>query len=176
MQFVKYKFSILAICETWETNLNVDVFQIPGYVKVSSPRLSGVGGGIALFIKDGINFKVRNDLILDDGIVDKSCECIFIEIHNAKKQRMIIGELYRPPNHDVDEFNVSFNTLLTKLKKENVIFLFAGDYNINLINHGTHKGSEHIPNQLFFHLCLPSITKPTRFTSNSSTLIDKKYI
>ena len=69
------------------------------------------------------------------GVVDKSCECVFIEIHNAKKQQMIIGELYRPPNHDVDTFNVSFNTLLTKLEKENAKFLLAGDYNINLINH-----------------------------------------
>ena len=60
----------------------MDIFQIPGYVKVSSPRLSGIGGGVALFIEHGFNFKVRNDLILDDGFVDKSCECIFIEIHN----------------------------------------------------------------------------------------------
>ena len=29
----------------------------------------------------------HHDLILDDGIVDKSCECIFIEIDNAKKQQ-----------------------------------------------------------------------------------------
>ena len=135
LQSVKYKFSILEICATWETNLNVDIFQIPGYVKVSSPRLSGVGGGVALFIEDGINFKVRNDLILDDGIVDKSCECIFIEIHNAKKQCMVNDELYRPPNHDVDTFNVSCNTFLIKLEKENAKCLLAGDYNINLINH-----------------------------------------
>ena len=78
LQSVKYKFSFLAICETWETNSNVDIVQIPGYVKVSSPRLSGVGGGVALFIEHEINFKVRNDLILDDGIVDKSCECILL--------------------------------------------------------------------------------------------------
>ena len=112
-----------------------------------SPRLSGVGGVIALFIEHEINFKVRNDLIIDDGIVDKSCECIFIEIHNAKKQQMIIGELYRPPHHYVDRFNVSFNTLLTKLEKENAKFLLAGDYNINLMNHETHKGSENCLNQ-----------------------------
>ena len=65
LQSVKYKFFILAICETWETNSNVDIFQIPGYVKVSSLRLSGVGGGVALFIEHGINFKVRNNLILE---------------------------------------------------------------------------------------------------------------
>ena len=56
-------------------------------MKVSSPRLSGVGGGVALFFEHGINFKVRNDLIFDDGIVDKCCECILIEIHNARKSR-----------------------------------------------------------------------------------------
>ena len=89
-----------------------------------------------------------------------------------KKQKMIIGEFYRPLNHDVDRFNVSFNTLLTKLEKENAKFLLAGDYNINLINHETHKSSDNFRNQLFPHLCLPSITKPTRFTSSSSTLID----
>ena len=82
---------------------------------------------------------------------------------------MIIGELYRPPNHDVDRFNVSFNTLLTTLAKENVKFLLAGDYNINLVNHETHKGSENFLNQLFSHLRLPSITKPTRFAPISST-------
>ena len=32
LQSIKYKFSILAICETWETNSNVDIFQISGYV------------------------------------------------------------------------------------------------------------------------------------------------
>ena len=87
LQSLKYKFSILAICENWENNSNIDIFQIPGYVKVSSPRLSGVGVGVALFIEHGINFKVRIDLILDDGIGDKNSECIFIEIHNAKKQQ-----------------------------------------------------------------------------------------
>ena len=140
-------------------------------MKVSSPRLSGVGDGVALFIKHGINFKIRNDLILDDGIVDKSCEYIFIEIHNAKNQRMIIGELYRPSHHDVDKFHVSFNTQLTKFEKDNAKFLRTGDYNINLIKHETHKGGEHFLNQSFSHLCSPSITKPTRFTSFSSTLI-----
>ena len=63
LQSLKYKFSILAICETWQTNSNIDIFQIPGYVKVSLPCLSGVGGGVALFIEHGINFKIRNDLI-----------------------------------------------------------------------------------------------------------------
>ena len=54
-----------------ETNLNVNLFQIPGYVKVSSPCLFNIGGGVALFIEHCINFKVRNDLIVDVGIVDK---------------------------------------------------------------------------------------------------------
>ena len=140
---IKYKFSILTICET---NLYVDLFPIPVYVKVSSPRLSGVGLGVALFVEHGINFKVRNDLILDNGIVDKSCECIFIEIHNAKKQQMIIGELYRPPNHDLDRFNVSFDILVTKLEKEIAKFLLADEYNIILLNHETHKGNENVLN------------------------------
>ena len=63
LQLLQYKFSILAICETWETNSNVDIFQIPGYVKVSSPHRSGVGGEVALFNELGFNLKVRNDLI-----------------------------------------------------------------------------------------------------------------
>ena len=81
LKSVKYKFSILAICETWETNSKVDILQIPAYVRASIWRW----WWIVLIIEHGINFKVRNNLILDYGIVDKSCECIFIEIHNAKK-------------------------------------------------------------------------------------------
>ena len=80
-----------------------------------------------------MKLSLKLEMILDDGIIDKSCLCIFIDIHNAKKQQMIIGELYRPPNHDVDRIKVSINKLLTKLEKENAKFLLAGDYNINLI-------------------------------------------
>ena len=58
------------------------------------------------------------------------------------------------------------------MEKENAKFLLAGDYNINLMNHETHKGSDNFLNQLCSHLCLPSITKPTSFTPISSTLID----
>jgi hypothetical protein len=62
--------------------------------------------------------------------------------------------------------------LLTKLTSEKAKFILAGDYNINILNHDTHCGSEKFLNNIFAHMCLPAITKPTRFSASSSTLID----
>ena len=50
-----------------------------------------------------------------------------------------------------------------------------GDFNVNLLNHGTHSGTSIFLDTLLSKGLLPLITLPTRITQNSSTLIDNIF-
>ena len=47
-----------------------------------------------------------------------------------------------------------------------------GDYNIDLLNSGTHEHISEFVDILYSNEFLPSISRPTRITSTSATLID----
>ena len=52
------------ISETWLTFDN-PLVEIPGYSFVSNHRTFKGGGGVALYIRDGLKFSIRDDLFLD---------------------------------------------------------------------------------------------------------------
>ena len=49
---------------------------------------------------------------------------------------------------------------------------YAGDWNIDLFKYDVHLGTESFVNNLHANLLIPVITRPTRFSEFSSTLID----
>ena len=69
-------------------------------------------GTVALFVENSINCKPRPDLD-DTGL--NLFKSVFIEIMNSNKQIMVIGAIYRPVDHDINQFNVTLDLLLTKL-------------------------------------------------------------
>jgi hypothetical protein len=62
--------------------------------------------------------------------------------------------------------------LLHKLNKEHASCVIAGDYNINLLNTNVHTDTNTFVDNIFSHLFIPAISRPTRYSSNNSTLID----
>ena len=50
-----------------------------------------------------------------------------------------------------------------------------GDYNINLLNFEKNKQAEYFLNNMFSQSLIPLITKPTRITQTSATLIDNIF-
>ena len=71
-------------------------------------------------------------------------------------------------------FNIQLNIILGKLQHENKHVYITGDFNVNVLLHiksslDTHTTSRTYSRQVFF---TPLITKPTRVTIYSSTLID----
>ena len=86
-------------------------------------------------------------------------------------------DVNRHPCMSIKEFNNSYlNILLEKLSYENKNIILMGDYNINLLNYdGSPEVSEFLDcmcSNAFF----PFITKPTRITSRSKTIIDNIFI
>lgn len=162
----------LAVSETWLKPHNEDTFRLPGYAFACCSRPSRTGGGVGIFINDCIQFKVLHDLTYIADII----ECIFVELIIETGSNLIVGCIYRPPSSDINTFNDELTKMLERdyFKKAKDIVIM-GDFNINLLQYKVHiPTSEFLINMLSFGL-LPCITKPSRVTMNTESLIDNIF-
>ena len=163
----------IAISETWLNTTNQNYYQIAGYNFVSQPRIGKSGGGTGIFLQTHYNFSIRTDLCHNNEYI----ECLFIEISQTKKANIIIGCIYRPPNTDVSSFNLVINNILHSIAAEkSKLVLLAGDYNLNLLKSSEHAPTNEFVNCLFSFSYLPVVSKPTRITETSATLIDNIFV
>ena len=65
--------------------------------------------------------------------------------------------------------------IMEKIKNENKICYLVGDYNINLINVDSHSLTSEFKDIMYSGGFIPLITRPTRVTHTSATLIDNIY-
>ena len=106
----------------------------------------------------------------------ETIECIFVEIVIDKQKNMIIGCIYRPPNSDINVFNEKMQNILEhKCFQKNKKVSILGDYNINLLHHETHSPTANFLNVMLSNGLLPAISKPTRVTDGTASLIDNIF-
>ena len=155
---------IVILCETW-LKASDPTTKILNYNFLGDHRINRKGGGVGVLVKN--TFKARKlDLSLEGGCA----ESVFIEI-KGNQHNVVVGSIYRPPNTSVNDFNTAFQSLCTTLNKYRNV-LIGLDHNLDLL-----KSSSHSQTQQFLEVTLeanliPTITKPTRVTHNSATLID----
>ena len=102
-------------------------------------------------------------------------ESLFVEIERTGAKNVIAGVIYRPPGQDVQEFNNFMNILLSKVMHNDKLVYLMGDFSINLLNEDVHTLTNDFLNIMSSYSLYPSITKPTRITSTSATLIDNIF-
>jgi hypothetical protein len=169
------KYSIIALTESWLKPQNADVYNLPDYSHEYITRTSRNGGGISLFIKDNITYKLREDLTH----IDESLEMIWIEIEKDSinsTANLLFGTIYRVPGTDPTHFNTKLNEVLTIVDRENKQCTHVGYYNLNLLNSSNHIPTNEFADINFSHTLYPSINKPTRITDQSATLIDNIFV
>ena len=172
---IELQFSIIGLTETWLKEHSKDLYNIDGYSPVHNIRESRTGGGVSLYIKENIDYRIREDLTVSNDLM----ETLFIEIDKdtfGKNKNTIVGVVYRPPDTDIDCFNKSVAELLSKTHSKNNLLYVMGDFNINLINVDKHIGTHDFLDIIYENTLFPAITKPTRVTINSATLIDNIFI
>ena len=168
---LEYDFSLIGISETWLNENNVDLYDLNGYVKIKGCRKERRGGGVSLYIRDEISFATRNDL----GYFDSEMESIFMEIDKdifRTNSNIVIGLIYRMPDSSVDVFNERISDILNTAYKEHKIFYCIGDLNIDFFKYDVHKPTSAILDTIYAYNVFPLITKPTRVTETTATLID----
>ena len=133
-------FGILIFTETWLTKDNKDNYKIKGYTAIHLLRpcdqhfnFKERGGGISIFIREGIDYTHRQDLDLALPFI----ECCFIETTFNNKKYLIAG-MYRIPNTNTNLFIEKFNEIIEPLKSSHEIIIL-GDFNINLLNDDNNK-------------------------------------
>ena len=62
-----------------------------------------------------------------------------------------------------------------KLRNENKLCYLLGDYNINLLNVDTHTSTADFNDTMFSNGFIPLISRPTRVTQSTATLIDNIF-
>ena len=171
----KIDFNIIGLSETWLREKPLEYFHLDGYkLEFINRKQDSRGGGVCLFVKDEMKYFVRKDLLQIKH--PENTETLFIEIEREKSKNIIVGIVYRSPDQDVHEFNQFTENLLSKVSKsENKLIYMMGDFNINLLNSDTHTSTSDFIDVLNSYSLYPSITRPTRITSKSATLIDNIF-
>jgi hypothetical protein len=91
---------------------------------------------------------------------------------NKNGKNIIIGIVYRPPSGNFD----SINEILETVDRENKLLCYLmGDFNIDLFKSESCDYANYFTEQLFTSSFFPLITKATRITHHTATLIDNIF-
>jgi hypothetical protein len=121
----KFAFDILTFTETWMNDDLENIVQFDNYVSCFKHKSTNKeGGGIAVFVKNGIDFKLRHDISFSEDERYKY-DCMFLEFthttgHSGNKEKnTILGILYRSPSYSsVHDLNESLSSLLHSIRNE----------------------------------------------------------
>ena len=120
-----------------------------------------------------MTYKVLTEYNISNSSVFGS---LFVEICIPNNKNILIGVIYRPPNGNPEEFLDKFSESLSSLTRANKPYCYlTGDFNLDLLKHETHSITAQFVEVIFSYGLVPLITKPTRITAHSATLIDNIF-
>ena len=129
------KVDIFGFTETFLTDIDTTSYVIPSFTSITRNLTSGSGWGVCVYVRDGTNFELREDLHCDN------VEGIFIEILSKKSKHFIVAFIYKPPeiskhlSRNFDQILSEKLQTITKEKKECVIPGAVLNANYNKIEH-----------------------------------------
>ena len=169
-----FSFDYIGISETFRTDIHN--LNLPGYHNmISRTRENSSRGGVGLYINENIQYTIREDISV---FIPHIFESIFIEVKTKHEKNQIIGVIYRPntaPKADINIFSTTFIDILEIINKENKNSVIMGDFNIDLLQFSNHSTTDNFVNNVLSHSFIPVITRPTRLTFTSATVIDHIY-
>lgn len=159
---------VLTLSETHICNSedNDKLYKIPNYNFEKRHRKNGKGGGVALYVKDSINYIRRTDL------ESQELENIVIEIVLSTSKNIFITTLYKPPQSSKylqNNFNELFNEFLMHLSDESKECILLGDLNCDFLKPADNKEMKLTLSEYGF---TQIIKDATRVTKETKTLID----
>ena len=165
------KFDIIALTETWlNKEDDINEFTIEGYDIAFTNRSLRRGGGVMLYVAKHFDFNLVESMSV---CIDDLVETVTVELSVKKDKNILISCIYRSPGGNLMNFNTFISDFIGKIGYKN--FIMCGDFNINLMNSGSHKPTQEFIDTLLCSGIFSLIDIPTRVASNSSTLIDNIF-
>ena len=88
---------------------------------------------------------------------------------------MLITRCYRPPIGAINRLNSYLENVFKKAYTKNRCLFVVGDFNLNCLDYNKNLEIWTFYNRIFAHGCIPLITRPTRVTSKTVSLIDSLF-
>ena len=147
---------------------------------IKSPvRDTGRGGGLAIYVNkrvcDEANIETFDP---NPEPLNTSGEFQFIKIKHCKgtNKTFILGNVYRSPSRKPDSFNKLYDLVLNKLNRHSKKLVYiVGDFNQDLIKYEQDINSQNLTDIASNHGFVQIVSRPTRITDHSATLIDHVY-
>ena len=124
-------------------------------------RTDKPGGGVVIYVPDSISCKRLPDLEV------RGLEAVWMEV-NIKRKKMLIGGFYRPPNSNIEYYNLLIESIDRALNTNINDVIITGDFNYNMLSNDSNK----INDLLQLYNLKQLITEETHFTEISASLID----
>ena len=178
-QFSSGNLHILGISETWlNDKLPSGLFNLSDeYSLLRNDRkwndngniIPKRGGGVALYVKKCLTFSDTDFNHLNTSNID--LESQWVSIHQPNSKIIFIGNLYRPPQGNVDNFIQTFENILTKVDLTKIELYVMGDINIDMLD------KKNISTKNLVELIKPFglrqlIKTPTRYSKDKNSLLD----
>ena len=168
----EYPFDIVTMSETWlkDNPLRLQYVTIPGYSQVFRNRDRFRGGGFGAYLRDGVSYKRRTDI---ENMVQE-LEHLWIEIPGRNRHsEMLLGVLYR--SNFIQDFHTWIDTVESLFSQLNVLWdgllVVTGDVNVDMLTLAAPQVRKYCDMLTSLNL-YQHVTKPTRTTPTSKTLID----
>ena len=164
---------IIILNETWVKEGDAKQINIPRYKYEGVPRINKKGGGVGFLIRSDLQYRSRHDL--DSNERNPSCEQCYIEMKN-NIDNVVVGSMYRPPNTNINDFLEIFKYQMNKINNMKCECIIGLDHNLDLLKQSRHPKTQEFLECILDQNLLPTITKPTRISKTSATLIDNILI
>lgn len=168
---VQCEFDIVCFTETWLCKETMCLIKLDNYNSYHCIR-DGRGGGVSVFVRNSIVCEVLDDFKLSLEYI----ECIFLKITISSCNYLVIV-VYRPPNSSSSLFLDKISELLSSVVIGDYREVFVtGDFNYNTLHQDEGDDSQQFLNVMHSFSLLPIITRPTRVTEGSSSILDNFFI
>ncbi|XP_022836858.1 uncharacterized protein LOC111364232, partial [Spodoptera litura] len=119
------------ISETWlKPHLLSTTYPLAGYVLIRNDRINGRGGGVAIYLRGELAYRV-----ISSSPQNCPAEYLLLEVC-VQGVKIVIGVFYCPPS--VDYFT-EFESVLESLGSEYAHHVIMGDFNTNLLVHNSFR-------------------------------------
>ena len=127
-------------------------------------------GGVGFLIDSNLKFREFNT-----SFTPSTFEVCLVEV-KTENSKLLLVSIYRPPNGNSTLFCKEIDELFKLVKKEHEHIIVGLDHNLDLLKLHIHSPTLSFFEHTLDHELYPCITRPTRITKTSATLIDNIFV
>lgn len=168
---IGFKFDVFCFTESWLCEATKHMVQLENYRAFHCLR-NGRGGGVSAYVRD-----IYTSVVVENLTVSfDHLESLFVRI-GVGGSNVLLGIVYRPPNASHVLFIENLTNIVAGISLPNFKqVILCGDFNYDTLKYFDDIAVQCFLDTMHSFSFLPLISKPTRITDHSHTLIDNFFI